>query len=305
MRPMRKHQYMNDIQPAVRELLPLGVMTSLDHHSPLEALTQVREMGFPTCQLGNPPAEYIAGPRSAELTAELRAAVRETGIHITAVFIMFPGHVWDLVDGPRTIGLVPTDTRAERVVHACRMSDWAREAGISEVATHIGFIPEDPNDPTYLPFLRMMRAYCGFVKDNGQTFAFETGQETALTLKRTIEDIGMDNVGVNLDPANLLLYGKDQPLNAVELIGKYVVNTHCKDGSWPISFGLMGEEKPLGAGEVNFPALITRLYGIGYRGPLTIEREIEGDQQVADITRAKELLEEIRAGLVTNVVVAQ
>jgi len=278
--------------------LSLGVMTSIGASSPSDALRAVADMGFPTCQLGNPPDEYVYGPRAAELTAQLRDAVAETGVTITAVFIMFKGHIWNLTGGPSTVGLVPLDKRGERVVHACRMSDWAREAGIDAVTSHIGFIPEDAGDPNYAPFIATMKAFCAFVSNNGQTFAFETGQETAATLKRTIEDIGMDNVGVNLDPANLLLYGKDHPLEAVDLIGKFVLNTHCKDGCWPARIGEMGEETPLGEGEVNIRALIPKLYHLGYRGPLTIEREISGDAQVADIKRAAALLEDIRATLV-------
>src|SRR5438105_2502069 len=125
------------------EPLALGVMTSV-RDDPFTAFRKVRDLGFPTCQLGNPPDEYVYGPRAAELTEQVRAAIRETGVTVTSVFIMFKGHVWDLVDGPRTIGLVPEETRGERTVHACRMSNWAREVGIDAVTSHIGFIPEDP-----------------------------------------------------------------------------------------------------------------------------------------------------------------
>lgn len=282
--------------PAALEPLALGVMTSV-RDNPLAAFQKIRDLGFPSCQLGNPPAEYVYGPRKEELTEQVRAAIAETGIVVTSVFIMFKGHVWDLVDGPRTIGLVPEETRGERVVHACQMSNWAKEIGINAVTSHIGFIPEDPNDPRYEPFVRMMRAFCQYCLDNGQTFAFETGQESAATLKRTIEDIGLENVGINLDPANLLLYGKDRPMEVVDLIGKYVFNTHCKDGTWPEPGGKLGEEVPLGDGEVRIRELIPALYNLGYRGPLTIEREISGEKQIQDIQRAKALLEEIRGTL--------
>ena len=151
-------------------------MTSfIGANSPFEALRRVAEMGFPTCQLGNPPPGVLYGPRAAELTAELRRAVAETGVRITAVFIMYEGHIWDLIGGPGTIGLIPVITRGERVVHACRMSDWAREAGIDAVTSHIGFIPEDAADPAYPPFLATMKAFCEFVRQNGQTLAFRNG----------------------------------------------------------------------------------------------------------------------------------
>lgn len=280
------------------DVLPLGVMTGL-HGDSRTSFKKIIDMGFTTCQLGDPGDDNLYGPQAQENTEKVKEAIAATGIHITSVFIMYHGHVWDLVDGPRTIGLVPPDKRGERVVHACRVSNWCREVGINAVTSHIGFIPEDPNDPNYGPFLETMRAFCRYCKDNGQTFAFETGQETAETLKRTIEDIGLDNVGVNLDPANLLLYGKSRPLEAVDLIGKYVLNTHCKDGVWPEPGGKLGVEKPLGEGDVHIRELIPKLYRRGYRGPLTIEREISGDQQIKDILRAKTLLEEIKSGLLS------
>jgi len=101
-------------------------------------------------------------------------------------------------------------------------------------------------------------------------------------------------LGVNLDPANLLLYGNGRPLEAVDVLGKYIRNTHCKDGLWPADETSMGKEVPLGEGEVDFPHLIPKLYAAGFRGPLTIEREISGPQQRADILRAKKMLEQIR-----------
>ena len=281
------------------EPLALGVMTSL-RGDPLEAFRKVRDLGFTTCQLGNPPEDYVYGPNAAELTARARAAIAETGIVVTSVFIMFKGHVWDLVDGPRTIGLVPEETRGERAIHASRMSNWAREVGIDAVTSHIGFIPEDPADPRYPPFVRMMQEFCRYCRANGQTFAFETGQETAETLVRTIRDIGQEGVGINLDPANLLLYGKSRPMEVVDLIAPYVFNTHCKDGTWPEPGGKLGHEVPLGDGEVRIRELIPALYERGYRGPLTIEREISGEKQIQDIQRAKSLLEEIRSQLLSS-----
>lgn len=283
-----------------QNILPLGIMTRLHNDDVVEPLRRVVEMGFPTCQLDNPPDAFLSGPRAGELTEKFKADVAASGVKVTSVFIMFHGHIWNLFDGPRTIGLVPPQTRGDRVVRACQISNWARAAGIDAVTSHVGFIPEDPNDPEYKPFIEMMKAFCAYCADNGQTFAFETGQETAETLKRTIEDIGMDNVGVNLDPANLILYGKSRPMEAVELIGKYVLNTHCKDGIWPQPGAGLGEEVALGEGEAHIRELIPRLFELGYRGPLTIEREIDGDQQIADIKRAKELLESIREPLLAR-----
>ena len=283
----------------IDEILPLGVMTSLEDN-PKETFEKVRAFGFSTCQLNNPPDEYVYGPRREELTEKVRKAIAATGVKITSVFIMFKGHIWNRVDGPRTIGLVPPQTRACRAIHACKMSEWAKAAGIDIVTSHMGFIPEDPNDPVYPGFIECARDFISYCKDNGQMFVFETGQETPGTLRRAIEDVGLDNIGINLDPANLLMYGKGRPLEAVEVFGEYVRNTHCKDGFWPTDDKELGEEAPLGEGDVHFDKLLPALYAKGYRGPLTIEREIAGPQQIADIKRASEILSEIRQRILSE-----
>ncbi len=276
-------------------ILPLGVMTSISHN-PLEDLKKVKDMGFTTCQLGNPPDDYVYGEKSAELSQRLKQAIKQTGIKITSVFIMYKGHIWDLKDGPRTIGLVPEETRAVRVVHACMVSNWAKKVGIDTVTSHMGFIPADSGSSLYKGFIDVMKQFVALCADNNQLFAFETGQEPPLVLRRTIDDIGANNVGVNLDPANLLLYGMGKPMEAVQAFGEFVVNTHCKDGKWPAGGGDLGQEMPLGKGDVHFEELIPALYDKGFRGPLTIEREISGEEQVRDILAAKQFLEELKLG---------
>ena len=278
------------------EIFPLGVLTSLEDN-PREAFQKVRELGLSTCQLNNPPAEYVYGKNADALTENVKEAIAETRITVTSVFIMYEGHIWDLIDGPRTIGLVPEETRRERVVHARMMAEWAKKAGIPVVTSHIGFIPVDAESQLYKGFIKTMKEFVTFCRDKGLLFAFETGQEPPAVLRRAIEDVGRENVGVNLDPANLLLYGMGTPLEGVEHLGEFVVNTHCKDGRMPAPGGKLGEEMPLGEGDVHFETLIPALYQKGYRGPLTIEREITGEKQIEDILSAKKILEAIKAKL--------
>ena len=136
-------------------------------------------------------------------------------------------------------------------------------------------------------------------KENGQNFLFETGQETPVTLKRAIQDIekavGKGNVGINLDPANLIMYGKANPVDALEVFGEYVMGIHGKDGKYPTDGHHLGDEVPLGQGKVNYPAFIAKLKEIGYQGDITIEREISGEEQKKDIRMAKELLDKLIA----------
>ena len=132
-------------------------------------------------------------------------------------------------------------------------SGFAHKVGVESITTHVGFIPENPKDPVYISLTDVLRVVATFCKVNGQSFWFETGQETPVTLLRTIEDIGAENLGVNLDPANLLMYGKANPADALDIIGEYVRGVHAKDGDYPTNGRKLGKEKPLGKGRVNFP----------------------------------------------------
>jgi sugar phosphate isomerase/epimerase len=154
----------------------------------------------------------------------------------------------------------------------------------------VGFIPENPNDPAYLGVTAALRDVLACCRKNGQKLLFETGQETPVTLLRLMEDLGKQDLGINLDPANLLLYGKANPIDALDVFGKYVLDVHAKDGEYPVDGRNLGEEKPLGKGRVNFPRFIARLKELGYDGPITIEREISGEQQRKDILEAIEFL---------------
>ena len=128
---------------------------------------------------------------------------------------------------------------------------FARDIGVTDVITHVGFIPENPNDPEFESIVLTLRHICKTIGEFGQYFLFETGQETPTTLLRTIEEIGTGNLGVNLDTANLILYGRGNPVDALDVIGKYVRNTHMKDGFYPVSGRSLGKEVPLGEGKVN------------------------------------------------------
>ena len=182
-------------------------------------------------------------------------------------------------------------TRERRISLAKEISDMVKEMGVDYLASHVGFIPDDEEDPLYKSFLPAMKDFLTHCKKNNQIFCFETGQELPSTLKRTIEDLKMENTGINLDPANLILYGKANPLDAVEIFGKYVKGMHAKDGIWPDKGEVLGKEVPLGEGMVNFPLLLRRLKKLGYKRPVTIEREIGGEEQIRDIKKAIKFLE--------------
>ena len=267
--------------------LKLGTMVGLSH-GPEQELAKVHDLGLPTCQVSNWDPTYYTD----EMAERLIAACKQYNVEVTTIWAGTPGRtIWNLVDGPRTIGLVPEWSRYMRLEALKRGADFAKKVGVPSITTHVGFIPEDPNDPRYagtLDALKDIAAYCGNL---GLYFCFETGQETPVTLLRTIQDIGTDNLGINLDPANLLLYGKANPVDALDVFGQYVRGVHAKDGEYPTNGRELGKEKALGEGRVDFPRLVPKLKSFGFQGALTIEREISGPKQIEDIKRAIKLLE--------------
>ena len=266
--------------------LRLGLIIGVGNN-PDAAMAKVHDLGLPTCQV-------FVNEIEAELVSRLRQALDRYQIEATSLVVGGPGkEVWDFYQGPLTIGLVPRETRAARIAHIKKASDFAKQCGIPAVQTHCGFIPENPNDPVYKETVAAMREVAAYCKRNGQNFRYETGQETPITLVRAIQDVGMDNQGVNFDLANLILYGKANPTDAIELLGPYVQGIHAKDGMWPTNPKELGQEVPIGKGKVDFPRIITRLRELNYRGEVTIEREISGPQQLEDVREAKTYLEKL------------
>ena len=264
--------------------LKLGIMVG-SGEDPDVPINRVREVGVTSCQVG------WSRSGTVEQGMRLRAAADAEGIEITTLWAGLPGRAaWNFVQGPITIGLVPPDWRQVRTEALQTVARVAAEMGVASITTHVGFLPEYPHDPLFLGALEALKQVARTCQQCGVEFWFETGQETPITLLRTIQMIGTENLGINLDPANLLMYGKGNPCDAVDVFGEWVRGVHAKDGEYPTDGDNLGEEKPMGQGRVNFPVLIPKLKAKGFRGALTIEREISGPQQVADIKSAIELL---------------
>jgi sugar phosphate isomerase/epimerase len=172
-------------------------------------------------------------------------------------------------------------------------SDFAAMLEIPCVQTHCGFIPEDPADPLYEEAVFAIREVAQHCAANKQMFLMETGQETPTTMSRAIKDVDQPNLGVGLDTANLILYGKANPVDAVDIVGPHVRSIHAKDGRWPTDPMKLGEEVLIGTGLVDFEKVFTKLHKLGYTGAVTIERETSGPQQIADVRNEKIYLERI------------
>lgn len=231
--------------------------------------------------------------RSEEQAEYVKNTLSETGIEISSLWAGYSGPCeWNFTAGPDTIGLVPVTYRHIRLNELKSASDFAEKIGVTQIATHVGFIPETPNYPEFNGLVVALRDLTRYMKAKNQYFLFETGQETPTTLLRTIDAVGTGNIGINLDTANVILYGNGNPVDALDVFGKYVMDTHIKDGFFPTDGMNLGRECRAGDGKANIPLVVKKLITEHeYNGPFTIEREISGDQQTEDIVHAKKLIE--------------
>lgn len=268
----------------------IGVFTSVD--AGLGAgLDAVRKLGVPTVQIHAPHRETRG--QAASIKEQFAAA----GIRVTVVFCGFPGESYaDIPTVKETVGLVPEATYAERLAETKEIADFTRAIGVDAVAMHIGFVPEDDDDPIFQRVVAAAQEVCDYCARLDQRFHLETGQETGPALLHFFKAVNRDNLAINFDPANMILYGSGEPIAALEMVGGYVKSCHCKDANWAAKPGEeWGVEMPLGQGQVGIENYLRTLDKVGYHGPLTIEREISGDQQLADIAQAVKLLEGLRA----------
>ncbi len=277
---------------ALREL-EIGVMFWAGR-DPVETLREVKSLGVRCGQLGVPGSL----PLDQATTAAWKQALEAEAFTLVTVFAAYEGENYaDIPTVQRTVGFIPPATREEREARTYAVSDFAAALGAPSIACHIGFVPEDPESPDYKAVREMVRRVADYAARYDQTFALETGQEPARVLLRFIEDVARPNIRINFDPANMILYGTGDPIEALDLLGPLVISVHAKDGDWPPRDkpGALGTERPLGRGSVGMERFLQKLKQIGYRGTLNIEREIEDPQQrLADIRMAVRLLEELR-----------
>jgi sugar phosphate isomerase/epimerase len=279
-------------QPEKQSLKPMAVGLLISPFGAPEAtIKRVHDMGFSNCFLSLDGYIDKFTPDAATQLVDLLA---KYDVVATTVEVVGPAPlVWDFLNGPSTIGLVPPKFRSARIDALKQVSDFAKRLRIGQVQTHCGFIPENPEDPLYAGAVEAIRTVAQHCQGNGQSFLMETGQETPTTMSRAIRDVNMPNLSVGLDTANLILYGKANPLDAVDILGTHVRSVHAKDGKWPTDPSKLGEEVLIGQGLVDFKAVFTKLHKLGYTGAITIERETSGPQQIEDVKNEKDYLQRI------------
>lgn len=252
--------------------------------------SDVAAFGMDNCQLCSwEPAVW-----TDELAKKISSLSGKYNIEISSFWCGWEGpKTWNFYDGQRTLGLVAPEYRSMRIRNLCDGADFAKKLGVTDVVTHMGFIPENPLDSNFIPLCVAIREVAEHLKKNGQYLLFETGQETPVTMIRCFEEVRCDNLGVNLDTANLILYGKANPVDALDVFGKYVRAMHAKDGLYPTNGHDLGREVRIGRGKVDFRGVFTGLRSYGYERCITIEHEIDGDDSASAIIEAKAYLESI------------
>lgn len=273
--------------------MKIGTCVGLDSVEGLEQkLKTLREHDMEVCQLiAWEPAVW-----TKENAYKVKDLLEKYQIKVVAFWCGWEGPlVWDFYDGQITLGLVPAEYRPMRIQNLCDGADFAHLLGITDVITHMGFIPENPNDPNFSTFCVAVRTVAEHLKKNGQYLLFETGQETPVTMLRCFEKVGTDNLGVNLDTANLILYGKANPVDSLDVFGKYVRCLHAKDGFYPVNGHDLGQEVPIGQGKVDFRGVFKGLQKLGYQGDVIIERELaeNSQEQMKGILDARDYLKNI------------
>nr|WP_303652552.1 sugar phosphate isomerase/epimerase family protein [Paludisphaera mucosa] len=228
---------------------------------------------------------------------DLPAAANSAGFRMTGAMLGFPGEDYTTPQSiQRTGGFGDPATRAERLARL----DWALDRtlalGLSDLTLHAGFLPE-LDDPARSEMLGVLAKAGDAAWRKGVVLAFETGQETAGLLRRTLDELQSPSIKVNFDPANMLLYDMGDPIEAVKILGPDIRSVHVKDARRPKIAGAWGEEVPLGEGDVDIRAFVKTLKDVGYNGPLVVEREV-GDQQgrLRDVARGLAFLRECLAG---------
>ena len=283
---------------------PVGVIVDSFRLPIPEAVKKAAEVGADGIQVYASHGNMAPENMDAQKRREFKALVEENGLVISAL-------CGDLGGG----GFVHKDQNPHKVEKSKRILDMAKELGTDIVTTHIGVVPEDKNSDRY----KIMQEACfelsSYADSIGAHFAVETGPETSLMLKGFLDSLGSTGVGVNLDPANLVMVTGDDPVQAVYNLKDYIVHTHAKDGVQNFYvhpdkvYGMPGadkiliegehvtdadsfEEVPLGTGSVPFPQYLAALDDIGLKGFLTIEREV-GDNPAKDISDAVSFLRNI------------
>jgi sugar phosphate isomerase/epimerase len=225
--------------------------------------------------------------------ADFAARAKGRGVSCVSGMIGTVGEDYTTLESiRRTGGVVPDGTWPETWKNIQADAEIAQMMGLPLVTFHAGFLPHEEGDPSFAKLLARLRQVADLFAAKKMGIGLETGQEVADTMAVFLGKLDRANVGVNFDPANMILYDKGDPVAALRALGPWVKQCHMKDAVRTKTPGTWGEEVRLGTGQVDWKGFFRALDGAGFKGDLNIEREA-GNQRVADIRAAREYLEKL------------
>lgn len=258
---------------------------SLQPGDPNDLISKLKATGIRRVQLALDPLRER--PEQWGSCPELLA---QNEISIVAGMFGCVGEDYSSLDSIRvTGGIAPDATWAANWRNIQATAQLARQLGLRLVTFHAGFLPHEEWDPNFVKMLSRLTQIAELFHGAGLELGLETGQETAPVLAHLLQKLKGANLGVNFDPANMILYDKGNPIDALRTLAPWIRQVHIKDAIRTNEAGTWGQEVAVGTGEVNWPAFFSTLAQIGFQGDLVIEREA-GDQRLADIGRAREFV---------------
>jgi sugar phosphate isomerase/epimerase len=261
---------------------------SLQPNSPEELVGKLKRIGIPRVQLALDPIR-----EQPQVWGGVGEVLRANGFSIVSGMIGFVGEDYSTMETIHaTGGVAPDETWDENWENVPKAADIAARLGIKLVTFHAGFLPPDESDPAYLKMHHRLELIADVFEARNIDVAFETGQETAPVLLEFLKKLGRKNVGVNFDPANLVLYNHGNPIEALRDLGPWLKQVHIKDGTRTKRPGTWGEEVVTGTGDVPWPEFFATLRELNFNGYCCIEREA-GSARVEDILRARQFVERL------------
>ena len=262
---------------------------------PYPAIREAAEMGFHEGQL----SVWDMSLHTPEGAARILSACRDFDFTVTALWCGWTGYAdWSYPGMYKTLGLVSDEFRARREKEILGGAALAARIGVKDIITHIGYLPDDPCDPTHIAVVESAKRICEEISRNGQNFLFETGEMIPTTLIRFMCEIGHPNVGVNLDPANFVINGRANPTDAARRLAPYIRGMHAKDAVHPVGTAPKGKEVKLFDGVVDFASILSILKNEGKDISVTIEYEVKNTpDRHAELITSRLRLEALIASL--------
>jgi len=263
---------------------------SLQPTDPQDLVAKLKAAGIPRIQLALDPLR-----ESPDVWGEGPALFQHSGITVVSGMFGCVGEDYSTLESIQaTGGIAPDSTWAQNWKNIQATAALAQKLGLKLVTFHAGFLPHEEEDPRSAKLRQRLIEIADVFAARNIMLALETGQETAAVLVDFLQKLTRPNVGVNFDPANMILYNKGNPIEALRTLGPWIRQVHIKDARRTNVPGTWGEEVVAGTGEVDWPEFFSALDQVTFNGNMCIEREA-GNQRVADIRAARELVEKLSA----------